>query len=121
MAYGFNENKTKAQVYSKTEMNSWLLVEKKSIVSGEISTSAVGTITVSGSVAKSGYTPIGIVGIQVSYGSTSTRVALWGQSFTFGGYRIDGTTANVFYNKYKSISTAGKLYVDLYVLYRKNI
>ena len=113
MSYGFNENKTKAGMPD--------VVEKKSIVSESIPTSTTGTITVSGSVAKSGYTPIGIVGIDVSYGTASTAYSLWGQSFTFGGYRIDGTTAKVFYNKYKSISTAGRLYVDVYVLYRKDV
>lgn len=114
MAYGFNEDKSKAEIPD-------IVIEEKSGHTSTIAKSTTGYIEVSVNVAKTGYTPVAIVGFDIQYGGGQVRWALWGEPFTFGGFEIDGNNAKIKYCKYKSASEAGALYADMKILYRKNV
>lgn len=71
MAYAFNEDKSKADVYSKDEMiNSYLTTEVHQISLGTVSANSTARSEAT-SVLKTGYTAIAVVGF-TAYGGTGT-------------------------------------------------
>lgn len=79
--------------------------------SSALSVSAGGFATASFSISKSGYTPLGIVGITKSGTQYTTSVLL--------AYYISGSTAYVTWRN-TATSTGASLTTTVYVLYKKN-
>lgn len=90
-----------------------LTVEAKSV--DNISVSATSSADGSFSVAKSGYTPIGIVGWRIqnatSSGAYYTRIFAW---------RLELSGATLYYGLGNYYSSAAKIKLTANVLYRKN-
>ena len=116
MAYGFNDDKSKADVYTKTELNAILnnklLVVKKDVDNISVNLPPNSTALVSESVSKSGYTAIGIIGIDLA--GTNVYALM-------RDYYIDGTVLNF---RLKNISSEREISfiprISFYILYIKN-
>ena len=72
MAYGFNEDKSKVEVYSKSEMTTdYLTTEMHTISLGTVNANSTAR-SEQVNVAKTGYTAIAVVGF-TAYGGTGTK------------------------------------------------